>query len=40
LCGHSFGGYIATVFALRYPENISKLLLLSPVGVPEKLEDV
>lgn len=38
LAGHSLGGYLSTVYALRYPENIEKLLLLSPVGVPEKPE--
>jgi cardiolipin-specific phospholipase len=36
LAGHSLGGYLATVFALKYPQNIKKLLLLSPVGIPEK----
>jgi cardiolipin-specific phospholipase len=39
LAGHSMGGYISTVYALRYPEDIEKLLLLSPVGVPEKPEE-
>ena len=36
LCGHSFGGYISTVFTLRYPEVVERLLLLSPVGIPER----
>jgi pimeloyl-ACP methyl ester carboxylesterase len=36
LCGHSLGGYMATVYALKYPERVSRLVLLSPVGVPEK----
>ena len=39
LVGHSLGGYIATVYALRHPEDVTKLLLLSPVGVPEKPQD-
>ena len=30
------GGYLAAVYALAYPEDLSKLLLLSPVGIPEK----
>jgi len=33
LLGHSFGGYIATAFALRYPENLKKLILMSAVGI-------
>lgn len=33
LVGHLFGGYMLAAYALRYPENISKLVLLSPVGV-------
>jgi cardiolipin-specific phospholipase len=33
------GGYISTCYALRYPEDIEKLLLLSPVGVPELPEE-
>jgi cardiolipin-specific phospholipase len=35
LVGHSLGGYLATWYALKYPENIEKLILLSPVGLPE-----
>ena len=29
LCGHSLGGYIAQVFAARYPQHVNKLVLLS-----------
>lgn len=36
LLGHSLGGYLSTCFALRYPENLEKLILMSPVGVPPK----
>mmetsp|Transcript_7148 Transcript_7148/g.6236 ORF Transcript_7148/g.6236 Transcript_7148/m.6236 type:complete len:141 (+) Transcript_7148:368-790(+) len=39
LAGHSLGGYVASTFALRYPQDIEKLLLISPVGVPEKPEN-
>jgi len=35
LCGHSLGAYMATVYALKYPEKVNKLVLLSPVGLPE-----
>ncbi|WP_260288940.1 alpha/beta fold hydrolase [Peribacillus aracenensis] len=30
LIGHSMGGQIATEFALKYPEKVSKLILLAP----------
>ncbi|MED4204984.1 alpha/beta hydrolase [Neobacillus mesonae] len=30
LIGHSMGGQIATEFALKYPERVSKLVLLAP----------
>jgi len=32
LAGHSFGGHIACHYAVKYPKNVSKLLLLSPLG--------
>ncbi|KAF1953128.1 alpha/beta-hydrolase [Byssothecium circinans] len=35
LLGHSFGGYIATAYALKYPEHLTKLILASPVGISE-----
>lgn len=34
LLGHSLGGYIFAQYAMRYPQHVSVLLLLSPVGVP------
>jgi len=39
LAGHSFGGYISALYALKYKQNIKKLLMLSPVGVCVKPED-
>ncbi len=36
LAGHSLGGYVSSVYALRHPEDLERLLLLSPVGLPEK----
>ncbi|KAI0478486.1 alpha/beta-hydrolase [Xylariaceae sp. FL0804] len=35
LLGHSLGGYLAVSYALKYPGHLSKLILVSPVGVPE-----
>jgi cardiolipin-specific phospholipase len=35
LMGHSFGGYLAVRYALKYQGHVNKLILASPVGVPE-----
>jgi cardiolipin-specific phospholipase len=34
LIGHSLGAYLSVAYALRHPTHVSKLILLSPVGVP------
>lgn len=34
LIGHSLGGYLAALYALKYPQYIEKLVLLSPIGIP------
>jgi len=34
LCGHSLGGYLSVAYTEKYPHRVSKLVLLSPVGVP------
>lgn len=36
LLGHSFGGYMSVAYSERYPERVDRLLLLSPVGVPDE----
>ncbi|KAF1838967.1 alpha/beta-hydrolase [Decorospora gaudefroyi] len=35
LLGHSLGGYLAVCYALKYPGHLNKLILASPVGIPE-----
>ena len=35
LLGHSLGGYLAVCYALKYPGHLHKLILVSPVGMPE-----
>jgi cardiolipin-specific phospholipase len=35
LLGHSMGGYMAVAYALKYPGRLNKLILVSPVGIPE-----
>lgn len=32
LCGHSFGGYIASQYARKFKQNVKGLILLSPLG--------
>jgi cardiolipin-specific phospholipase len=33
LAGSSYGGYLVGTYAAKYPQHISKLLLLSPLGL-------
>lgn len=35
LLGHSLGAYMAVAYALKYPGHLKKLILASPVGIPE-----
>lgn len=34
LVGHSLGGYLSAAYALRHPDRVSRLILLSPAGIP------
>ena len=33
LAGHSFGGYLAGNYAVKFPQHVKKLLLISPIGI-------
>jgi cardiolipin-specific phospholipase len=39
LAGHSLGGYMSVIYALKYPERVNRLVLISPVGIPERPSD-
>ena len=34
LVAHSMGGYFAVLYAIRHPERVNKLVLISPCGLP------
>ncbi|CAB9524549.1 acylglycerol-3-phosphate O-acyltransferase [Seminavis robusta] len=40
LAGHSMGGYMGIAYCEKYPQRVERLILLSPVGVPEEDEAV
>lgn len=33
IIGHSYGGFMATLYALEFPQNVEKLVLVNPAGV-------
>ena len=36
--GHSLGAYIGCHYVIKYPQSIIKVVLMSPVGVPQREE--
>lgn len=38
LAAHSFGGFISGHYTIKYPQNVIKLMLISPLGVRVKPE--
>ncbi|KAJ3014671.1 hypothetical protein HKX48_005019 [Thoreauomyces humboldtii] len=38
LMGHSLGGYLSAAYALRYPQHVERLVLVSPAGVGKNAE--
>jgi len=33
IIGHSYGGFIATLYAIEFPQHVEKMILVSPAGV-------
>ncbi|MEG4074281.1 hypothetical protein QUA30_16540 [Microcoleus sp. Pol14C2] len=31
--GHSFGGWVASAYSLKYPNSVSSLVLAAPAGI-------
>ena len=40
LAGHSMGGYLSVAYCERYPQHVERLILISPVGVPEETDQI
>jgi len=39
LAAHSYGGYLASLYTLKYSQHIKKLFLISPVGFQQRPDD-
>lgn len=40
LVGHSYGGYLTFKYSLKYPQNVHKLCLVSPLGVERSIYSI
>ncbi len=40
LAGHSFGGYLAGNYLLKYHSHIKKLVLISPIGIRVPIKQI
>jgi len=40
LLGHSFGGYISGLFTFKYPDSVTKVIFLSPVGISSEITNI
>jgi 2-hydroxy-6-oxonona-2,4-dienedioate hydrolase len=40
ICGHSFGGHLAAEFAIRFRDQVEKLILTAPAGPRRRTNDV
>lgn len=38
IAGHSFGGYIAGCYSVKFPNRVDKVVFISPCGIPEQPE--
>ncbi|CDO96268.1 unnamed protein product [Kluyveromyces dobzhanskii CBS 2104] len=40
LVGHSYGGYLSFKYSIKYPDNVNRLCLVSPVGVERSIYSI